>query len=116
MPQPVGPTNDPLGDFTETTTWKVAQGAAGTTALVTPGATQKVYVTGIFLTLDAAGTVKFTETAGDITGAMNVGGAAAPPFMMSSDHPILWTSAAGEVLSLVTVTGKANGWLTGFLA
>lgn len=116
MPNPTGPTNDPLGSFTETTTLKVAQGAAGATNLVTPGSTQKVYVTGIFLTLDAAGTVKFTETAGDLTGAMACGGAAAPPLAFSDTHPILWTSTAGEVLTLTTATGKAQGWINYFVA
>ncbi len=116
MTNPTGPTNDPLGAFTETTVFKVAQGAAGTTTVATPGATQKVYITGIFLTLDAAGTIKFTEAAGDLTGAMSVGGAAAPALEFQDTHPILWTSTAGEVLQITTGTGKANGWLTGFFA
>lgn len=107
---------DPLGSFTETTTLAIAQGAAGTTTLVSPGAGQKVYVTGIFLTLDAAGTVKFTETAGDLTGAMNAGGASAPPLVIAATHPILWTSTAGEQLKLTTATGKAQGWITYFVA
>lgn len=116
MPNPTGPTSDPLSAFTETSTVKIAQGGAGATTVATPGAGQKVYVTGIFLTLDAAGTLKFTETAGDITGAMSAGGAAAPPFVMSDTHPILWTSTAGEVLTLTTATGKAQGWINYFVA
>lgn len=116
MPNPTGPTNDPLSDFTETSTFKVAQGAAGATTIATPGATQKVYVTGIFLTLDAAGTAKFTETAGDLTGTLSMGGAAAPPLVVASDRPLLWTSTAGEALTLTTVTGKAQGWINYFVA
>ena len=108
--------NDPLSsEFNETTVLAVAQGAAGTTTLVTPGSTQKVYVTGIFLTLDAAGTLKFTETAGDLTGPLSIaldGGLATS----GGPHPVLWTSTAGEALKITTVTGKANGWITYFVA
>lgn len=109
--------DDPLsGSFYETTVLAVSQAAAGTTTLVTPGTGEKVYVTGVFLTLDAAGTAKFTETAGDLTGTINLGGSAAEPLKAFSDHPILWTSTAGEALELVTATGKAQGWITYFTA
>lgn len=111
------PDTDPLGNnFHETTIAAVAQGAAGTTTLVTPGAAQKVYVTGMYLTLDAAGTLKFTETAGDLTGVMNLGGASASPLAAFAQHPILWTSTAGEALKITTVTGKAQGWISYFVA
>ena len=108
---------DPLSlSFQETTTAAVAQGAAGTTSVVVGVAGKKVYVTGVFLTLDAAGTIKFTEVAGDLSGAMSMGGAAAPPLAFSADHPIIWTSTAGEDLKITTGTGKAQGWITYFVA
>jgi hypothetical protein len=107
---------DPLASFAETTIAPIAQGAAGTTSIVTGVAGKKIYVTGLFLTLDAAGTIKFTEVAGDLSGAMAMGGAAAPPFAFAADHPILWTSVAGEDLKITTATGKAQGWLTYFIA
>jgi hypothetical protein len=105
----------PFSGFYETTTASIAQGAAGTTSIVVGVAGKKIYVTGLFVTLDAAGTIKFTEVAGDLSGAMSMGGAAAPPFAFAADHPILWTSTAGEDLKITTATGKANGWLTYFI-
>lgn len=111
------PEHDPLsGRFYETTVLAVAQGAAGTTTLVTPGSAQKVYVTGMYLTLDAAGTLKFTEVAGDLTGTLNMGGTAAPALAAFAEHPLLWTSTPGEALKITTATGKAQGWISYFVA
>lgn len=89
---------------------EVSQGAAGATNIATPAAGHKIYVTFMSLTLDAAGTLKFTETAGDITGTLNLaqnGGIVAG----NGADPILWTSTAGETLTLTTGTGKAQGWI-----
>lgn len=112
------PEQDPLSTgFYETSVAKIAQGAAGATTVATPAAGQKVYVTGIFVTLDAAGTIKFGETAGDLTGTLNVGGTSAPPLAVTNgSHPILWTTTAGEALTLTTATGKAQGWITFYTA
>lgn len=111
------PEQDPLSSgFYETTRVSISQGAAGTTSIVTGVTGKKVYVTGIFLTLDAAGTIKFTEVAGDLTGTLNMGGTGAPPLAFAADHPVLWTSTAGEDLKITTVTGKAQGWVTYFVA
>lgn len=107
---------DPLASFAETTEASISQGAAGTTTIVAGVAGKKIYVTGMFFTLDAAGTIKFTEVAGDLTGTLNQGGAAAPPIAVEADHPLLWTSTAGEDLKITTATGKAQGWVTYFIA
>lgn len=107
---------DPFANFAETSEASVAQGAAGTTTIVAGVAGKKIYVTGIVLTLDAAGTIKFTEVAGDLTGTLNQGGAAAPPLAVHSDHPLIWTSVAGEDLKITTAAGKAQGWVTYFYA
>ena len=107
---------DPLsGDFNETAVAKISQGGAGNTSVVTGVTGKKIYVTFISLTLDAAGTIKFLETAGDLTGTLNLaqnGGIVAG----SGLRPILWTSTAGEDLQITTATGKAQGWLTYFTA
>ena len=107
---------DPLsGSFSETVTAAVAQGSAGTTSIVTGVAGKKIYVTAICLTLDAAGTLKFTEVAGDLTGPLSI---ALNGGMVVGDgsRPILWTSTAGEDLKITTGTGKANGWIAYYTA
>jgi hypothetical protein len=103
--------SDPLDTAIEQSIVAVSQGAAGTTSIVTGVAGKKVYVFGIYLSLDAAGTLKFSEVAGDLSGTINSGGAAAPPIAAFAQHPILWTSTAGEDLKVVTATGKAQGWI-----
>jgi hypothetical protein len=111
------PKNDPLnGSFYATTTAPIAQGAAGTTSIVVGVAGKKIYVTGLFLTLDAAGTAKFTEVAGDLTGAMSAGGASAPSLTVFGHRPIIWTTTAGEDLKITSATGKAAGWVRYFFA
>ncbi len=108
---------DPLSaGFYETNEAAINQGAAGTTTIVTGVAGKKIYVTGYEITLDAAGTVKFTETAGDLTGTFNAGGASAPALVAEANHPVLWTSTAGEDLKITTVTGKAQGIVKFFYA
>lgn len=108
--------SDPLGgDFNETAVAKVSQGAAGNTSVVTGVAGKKIYVTFASLTLDATGTLKFLETAGDLTGTMNIaanGGIVAG----NGAQPILWTTTAGEDLQITTGTGNAQGWITYFAA
>lgn len=102
------------GSYSATSIAKISQGAAGTTSIVTGVANQIIYVMAICLTLDAAGTIKFTEVAGDITGAIPI--ALDGGFSIASVKPILWTSTAGEDLKITTATGKAQGWLTYFTA
>ena len=111
------PENDPLSaGFYETNEAAIAQGAAGTTSIVTGVAGKKIYVTGYSITLDAAGALKFTEVAGDLSGTFNLGGTAAPSLTVEGNHPILWTSTAGEDLKITTGTGKAQGFVTYFVA
>lgn len=70
------------------------------------------------LTLDAAGTLKFVQgsndgtTTADLTGAMNLGGASAPPLNLAPAelaNPWLYTSP-DQALGIFTAAGKANGW------
>lgn len=108
---------DPLSaGFYETAEAAVSQGAAGTTSVVTGVALKKIYVTGYELTLDAAGTLKFTEVAGDLSGTFNLGGASAPALIVEGNHPIVWTTTAGEDLKITTGTGKAQGIIRYYIA
>src|SRR5262245_15812829 len=97
----------------------ISQGAAGATDLVTaPGAGLRIYVVSFAITLDAAGTLKFTEGTGptDLTGAMPV--AQNGCFVVGdgdNNSPVLNTVTANSKLSIVTATGKAFGWLRYFI-
>ena len=91
-----------------TTFVSVAQGAAGTTVLAVADATKVHRVVSALLVMDATGTLKFTDTAGDLSGAMPIainGGFVLPPGVGN----YLETSAVNNALNLVTTTGKATG-------
>lgn len=97
----------------------ISQAAAGFSLIAAPNqGLHYVKVIALFLTLDAAGTVKFVQgsidgtSTADLTGAMNLGGAATPPMQLSpsgTENPWLYTSP-DQALGLFTVTGKAQGW------
>lgn len=101
----------------------VAQAAAGY-SLVAPVniGLHYIKILAAFVTLDAAGTLTFVQggdgvsappSTGNLTGAMNLGGASAPPLLLppaKPENPWLYTSA-DEPLGIVTATGKANGWI-----
>lgn len=86
----------------------VAQGAAGTLELAAADATKKHKVLGCVLTLSAAGSLKFVDSVGDVTGAMDV--AASGGFVLpTSLLPYLQTGAINRSLSIVTTVGAARG-------
>jgi hypothetical protein len=97
----------------------IAQAAAGFTVIApTVRGLHYVKVLAVNITLDAAGTIKFVQgsndgtTTADLTGAMNMGGASAPPLNLAPSelaNPWLYTSP-DQALGIFTVTGKANGW------
>jgi hypothetical protein len=92
----------------------IAQGAAGATDLLALVAGQRIYIVGACIGLDAAGSLKFTSGTGptDITGAIPMGGAAAPFFFLQPDVDNPWNyTKVGEKLTLFTTTGKAFGWV-----
>lgn len=101
--------SNPATSFGKTVnSYVLAQGAAGTTLIAAASATNKHKITGIVLTLSAAGTIKFTDGAGDLTGAMDV--AANSGFVVSpSIMPIIETSIVNTTLSIVTTGGAAKG-------
>lgn len=104
----------------------IAQSAAGYT-LIAPANFGLHYVKliALYLTLDAAGQIKFVQggdglgtgigsspAGGDLSGLMNVGGASAPALQLPPAdlaNPWLFT-APDQPLGIFTVTGKANGF------
>lgn len=97
----------------------INQAAAGFT-LIAPTTMGMHYIKllGCFITLDAAGTLRFVQGSNDgtnvapMTGNMNLGGAAVPALflpMVKPDNPHHFTSPA-QALGIFTATGKAQGW------
>ena len=88
----------------------VAQGAAGTTVLAAADATKKHKIIGAMLVMSAAGTLKFTDSSGDLTGATDI--AANAGFVWSTSIiPYIETGAINRAINLVTTTGAANGFV-----
>lgn len=86
----------------------VAQGAAGTTQLAAADGTKKHKVLGCVLALSADGTLKFIDSSGDLTGAMDIagkGGFVVPTSLV----PITETGAVNRTISIVTTGGAAKG-------
>ena len=100
---------NPANNYGKTVTYvPVAQGAAGTTQLVAASAGNRHKIVGALLTITLAGTVKFIDGSGDLTGAMTT--AAAGGFVWATDprFPLIVT-AVNSALSLVTTLGAAAG-------
>jgi len=96
--------------FGKTVTYvSVAQvGTAGTAVLAAADTLNKHKILGVYGTISAAGTLKFTDTAGDRTGASNL--AANAGFVLpTSLIPYIETSAINQPLNLVTTGGGFNG-------
>jgi hypothetical protein len=92
----------------------IAQGGAGTTQLVAADATKKIKVVSYVFVMSLSGTVKFIDSAGDLTGAMPIltsGGVSAPG--QTSSH--WFESGVNKSLSIVTTTGAATGHIAYFL-
>lgn len=86
----------------------VNQSAAGTTTLAAASVGNKHKLLSTTLTMSAAGTLKFTDGVGDLTGPMDV--AATGGFVESpSIIPYRETGATNRALNLVTTTGAARG-------
>lgn len=102
-------------------TLPVNQLAAGFLMLAPPRmGLHYIKVLACFITLDAAGTLKFVQGAsdgtqtGDISGAMNLGGASASPIQLPpADIASPWFfTSPDQALGIFTVTGKAQGFVT----
>jgi hypothetical protein len=92
----------------------INQGAAGTTDVVAAVAGLFIYVVSFAVTLDAAlSTLTFRSGTGptDLTGAMKFADSGGMVAIGTPENPVLKAAAAGDKLSIFTVTGKAQGWL-----
>jgi hypothetical protein len=99
----------------------VNQVAAGFTLVAPPRmGLHYVKVIACSITLDAAGTFKFVQGStdgtftADLTGAMNTGGASAPPVLLPPAEistPWFFTSP-DQALGIFTTVGKAQGFVT----
>lgn len=98
--------------FGKTLTYiSVSQGAAGTTVLAAASPSNKHKVIGAMLVADLAGTLKFTDGAGDLTGAMSIaanGGFVIPASIL----PMIQTSVVNTALSIVSTLGAFKGIVT----
>lgn len=86
----------------------LAQGGAGTTQIAAASSSNKHKILGAVLTMDAAGTIQFTDGAGNLTGAMPVdanGGFVIPASIVA----MIETSTTNTTLSIVTTGGAAKG-------
>lgn len=107
--------------FEPPATQAVAQAAAGFTLIAPPKmGLHYIKVISCDITLDAAGTFKFVQgsmdglSLADVTGAVAMGGASAPPFSLAPAdlaNPWFFTSP-DQGLGIFTVTGKAAGFVT----
>lgn len=100
---------NPATSFGKTITFvSVAQGAAGTTALVGASVGNLHKLMGACLVGDAAGTVSFTDGTATLCGAMSI--AANAGFVLPTGFmPYTVTAATNRPLNLVTVTAKVSG-------
>lgn len=89
---------------------KVEQGAAGTTVLAAASASNKHKLVGASLTLSVAGSLKFTDGVGDLSGAMDI--AATGGFVLpTSNISYIETSTTNTALNIVTTGGAAKGFV-----
>jgi hypothetical protein len=93
----------------------ITQGAAGTTSLVTADTTKKVKLVSYSVTLDAAGSFKFTDGTADLTGVIPVVANQTLALAAQPSAHLLETAAINRALSITTVTGKAFGHFSYFL-
>jgi hypothetical protein len=88
----------------------VAQGAAGATTLAAAVTDKRHKVIAVVLIIDTAGTIKFSDGSGDLTGPMSLDQNAG--FVLpASAYPYL-QGGINSALSLTTTGGKVNGVVT----
>lgn len=102
-------------------TQSINQAAAGFTLIAPPrSGLHYIKVIAVFLTLDAAGTVRFVQgsmdglSLADLSGNFACGGANNAPLQLQpSETPTPWFyTASDQALGIFTVTGKAQGFVT----
>ena len=102
-------TANPITAYGKTLTYvPVAQGVAGTTQLASADASNKHKVVGCILTMSLVGTIKFLDSSGDLTGAMDVGTTGG--FVLPAGAiPWVETGAINRSISITTTLGAAKG-------
>ena len=93
----------------------IAQGAAGSTTLVSADTTKKIKVVSYAFTMSAIGTAKFTDGTADLTGAFDItqyGGLAVEG---DGGNHLFETAAVNRPLNIVTTGGAAKGHIAYFL-
>jgi len=101
-------TGNPATAFGKTITYvSIAQGAAGSTTLAAASPGNRHKIVGATIIMDAAGTAKFTDGGGDLTGAMAI--AASGGFVWGTSALPYQQTAVNSALSLVTTVGAAKG-------
>lgn len=93
----------------------IAQGGAGTTALVNADATRRVKLVSYVVIMDVAGTFKFNDGTVDLSGAMPVSNTGGAVVLGEPTAPIMQTAAINRPLNIITTTGKASGHFSYFL-
>lgn len=93
----------------------IAQGAAGTTALVGANASNKIKVVSYVFVMSAAGTFKFTDGTVDLTGAMDVAANGGVSAIGQPSAHLMETAAINRPLNIVTTVGAARGHISYFL-
>lgn len=88
----------------------VAQGGAGTTALVSaPGAGKRIVLHGATLSQDGGGTFKFQSASTDLTGAISTHANAHTAMDLFVGTDCILRCAANEALNITSVTSACAG-------
>lgn len=93
----------------------IAQGAPGTTEIIAAPAAntyRQIVVVSYVVSMAAAGTFKWNDGVGDLSGAMDAVQAGG----VSAGHDPLIVVARARPLNIVSTVGGANGHLTYYLA
>jgi hypothetical protein len=101
--------SNPGNNYGKTITYvPVAQAGAGTTQLLAASSGNRHKVIGVILTITLAGTLKFIDGSGDLTGAMTI--ATAGGFVIPGNPRVAFAqTAVNSALSIVTTVGAAAG-------
>lgn len=90
------------------TRFVLAQGAAGTTVIAAASPGNRHKIVKVVFSLSAVGTAKFTDGAGDLTGAMDFATRGGVVLPSDANQPWLET-AVNSALNIVTTGGSARG-------
>lgn len=88
----------------------VAQGSAGTTALVAaPGAGLRIVMHGADISIDGGGSVKFASASTDLTGAMFTHSASHATISIAGGADCVLRCAENQALNIISTSNPASG-------